>query len=215
VVLAQEEARELSQNYIGTEHVLRGLIREEEGIGARTLESLDVTLEGVRGQIVQIVGRGEEETAGQVPFTPRAKKVLELALREALRFGHDYIGTEHILLGLVRENQGVAARILLDFDADAEKVRNEVTRILSGSSRRPAVQRPESGFEQWIRVGPSAGLRPLLRGAAARALDDDRSEIEVSDVLLELTRQVDDATVRDAIKRRGLSDDPPEAAPDD
>ncbi len=212
MVLAQEEARELSHNYIGTEHLLLGLLREEEGIAARALQSLEVTLEGVRGQIVQIVGAGEEETAGQIPFTPRAKKVLELALREALSLGHDYIGTEHILLGLVRENEGVAARILLDFDADAEKVRNEVIRALSGSTRRPAVQRSESGFEEWIRVGPSAGLRRLLRGAAARALDDDRSEIEVSDVLLELTRQVDDATVRDAIKRRGLPDDPPEAA---
>ncbi|MDQ6750711.1 MAG: hypothetical protein M3Z33_08180 [Actinomycetota bacterium] len=98
---------------------------------------------------------------------------------------------------------------MLDFDADAEKVRNEVIRNLSCSSRRPAAQRSEPDFEEWIRVGPSAGLRRLLRDAAARALDDDRSEIGVSDVLLELTRQVDDATVRDAIKRRGLSEDPP------
>ena len=210
-MLAQEEAREISHNYIGTEHILLGLIREDEGIAARTLQSLDVTLEGVRSHVVQIVGRGEEPTAGQVPFTPRAKKVLELALREALSLGHDYIDTEHILLGLVRENEGVAARILLDFDADAEKVKNEVIRALSGSTRRPAVRRPDSGFEEWIRVGPSAGLRRLLRGAAARALDDDRSQIEVSDLLLELTRHVDDATVRDAIKRRGMSDDPPEA----
>jgi ATP-dependent Clp protease ATP-binding subunit ClpC len=122
-----------------------------------------------RAQVVQIVGAGEEETTGQVPFTPRAKKVLELALREALSLGHNYIETEHILLGLVRENEGVAARILLDFDADAEKVRNEVIRLLSSSSPRPAVQRPESGFEEWIRAGPSAALRRLLRGAAARA----------------------------------------------
>jgi len=132
VVLAQEEARTLKHNYIGTEHILLGLLREEEGLAARVLESLDITVERVRSQVVRIVGSGEEVTAGQIPFTPRAKKVLELALREALSLGHNYIGTEHILLGLVRENEGVAARILLDFDADSEKIRNEVIRMLSG-----------------------------------------------------------------------------------
>jgi len=136
VVLAQEEARTLKHNYIGTEHILLGLLREEEGLAARVLESLDITVERVRGQVVRIVGSGEEVTSGQIPFTPRAKKVLELALREALSLGHNYIGTEHILLGLVRENEGVAARILLDFDADSEKIRNEVIRMLSGPSRQ-------------------------------------------------------------------------------
>ncbi|MGD1051413.1 MAG: Clp protease N-terminal domain-containing protein, partial [Solirubrobacteraceae bacterium] len=136
VVLAQEEARTLKHNYIGTEHILLGLLREEEGLAARVLESLDITVERVRGQVVRIVGSGEEVTSGQIPFTPRAKKVLELALREALSLGHNYIGTEHILLGLVRENEGVAARILLDFDADSEKIRNEVIRMLSGPSGR-------------------------------------------------------------------------------
>jgi len=131
-VLAQEEARTLTHNSIGTEHILLGLLREEEGLAARVLESLDITVERVRSQVVRIVGSGEEVTAGQIPFTPRAKKVLELALREALSLGHNYIGTEHILLGLVRENEGVAARILLDFDADSEKIRNEVIRMLSG-----------------------------------------------------------------------------------
>ena len=100
------------------------------------LESLDITVERVRAQVVRIVGSGEEVTSGQIPFTPRAKKVLELALREALSLGHNYIGTEHILLGLVRENEGVAARILLDFDADSEKIRNEVIRMLSGPGSR-------------------------------------------------------------------------------
>ncbi len=136
VVLAQDEARALKHNYIGTEHLLLGLLREEEGLAARVLESLDITVEEVRAQVARIVGQGDEVTTGQIPFTPRAKKVLELALREALSLGHNYIGTEHILLGLVRENEGVAARILLDFDADAEKIRNEIIRMLSGPGRR-------------------------------------------------------------------------------
>src|ERR1044072_6212106 len=136
VVLAQDQPRALKHNYIGTEHILLGLLREEEGLAARVLESLDITVEEVRAQVARIVGQGDEVTTGQIPFTPRAKKVLELALREALTLAHNYIGTEHILLGLVRENEGVAARILLDFDADAEKIRNEIIRMLSGPGRR-------------------------------------------------------------------------------
>jgi ATP-dependent Clp protease ATP-binding subunit ClpC len=136
VVLAQDEARALKHNYIGTEHILLGLLREEEGLAARVLESLDITVEEVRAQVARIVGQGDEVTTGQIPFTPRAKKVLELALREALSLGHNYIGTEHILLGLVRENEGVAARILLDFDADAEKIRNEIIAMLSSPRGR-------------------------------------------------------------------------------
>jgi ATP-dependent Clp protease ATP-binding subunit ClpC len=132
IVLAQDEARRLSHNYIGTEHLLLGLLREEEGLAARALESLGVTLEEVRAQVARIIGQGDEVTTGQIPFTPRAKKVLELALREALSLGHNYVGSEHILLGLVRENQGVAARVLLGLDADAEKIRNEIIRMLSG-----------------------------------------------------------------------------------
>jgi ATP-dependent Clp protease ATP-binding subunit ClpA len=133
VVLAQDEARVLKHNYIGTEHLLLGLLREEEGLAARALESMDITIDEVRNQVRRIVGEGDEPlVSGQIPFTPRAKKVLELSLREAMALGHNYIGTEHILLGVVRENEGVAARILLDFDADAEKVRNEVFRMLGG-----------------------------------------------------------------------------------
>jgi ATP-dependent Clp protease ATP-binding subunit ClpC len=145
VVLAQDEARALKHNYIGTEHILLGLLREEEGLAARVLESLDITVEEVRAQVARIVGQGDEVTTGQIPFTPRAKKVLELALREALSLGHNYIGTEHILLGLVRENEGVAARILLDFDADAEKIRNEIIRMLSGPGRRQQAGSSSSG----------------------------------------------------------------------
>ena len=138
VVLAQEEARSLKHNYIGTEHLLLGLLREEEGVAARVLDGLEVSVEEVRAAVVRIVGSGEESPQGQIPFTPRAKKVLELALREALSLGHNYIGTEHILLGLVREDEGVAARILLDLDAEPEKIRNEVMRALSGPGRRSA-----------------------------------------------------------------------------
>jgi hypothetical protein len=140
IVQAQEEARTLKHSYIGTEHVLLGLLREQEGLAARVLESLEVTADRVRALVVRIVGSGEEVTSGQIPFTPRAKKVLELSLREALSLGHNHIGTEHILLALVRENEGVAARILLDFDAGPEKIRNEVIRVLSGPSGRRAVQ---------------------------------------------------------------------------
>ena len=181
VVLAQEEARILKHNYIGTEHILLGLLREEEGLAARVLESLDITVERVRAQVVRIVGSGEEVTSGQIPFTPRAKKVLELALREALSLGHNYIGTEHILLGLVRENEGVAARILLDFDADSEKIRNEVIRMLSGpggrrqgSGRRAARPRararsPRSCSTSSAATSPSSPPRASsTRSSAAR-----------------------------------------------
>jgi ATP-dependent Clp protease ATP-binding subunit ClpA len=134
VVFAQDEARTLRHNYLGTEHLLLGLLREEEGIAARVLESLDIELDSARTQVGRIVGEGDEVTPGQIPLTPRAKKVLELSLREAMRLGHNYIGTEHILLGLARENEGVAARILLDFGADAEKVRGAVVGALSGDA---------------------------------------------------------------------------------
>jgi hypothetical protein len=129
VVLAQEEARTLKHNYIDTEHILLGLLLEEEGLAARVLDSLGITVERVREGVIRIVGSGDEITSGPIPFTPRAKTVFELAVREALSLGHNYIGTEHILLGLVRENEGVAARILLDFNVDSEKIRNEVIRL--------------------------------------------------------------------------------------
>jgi ATP-dependent Clp protease ATP-binding subunit ClpA len=131
LVLSQDEARVLKHYYVGTEHILLGLLRVEEGLAARVLESLDITVEEVRAQVARIVGQGDEVTTGQIPFTPRAKKVLELSLQEAASLGHNYIGTEHILLGLMRENEGVAARILLDLDADAAKVRSEVVHMLS------------------------------------------------------------------------------------
>ena len=132
VVFAQEEARMLNQNYIGTEHLLLGLIREEEGVAARALQSLGISLYDVRAQVEEIIGRGTSAPVGHIPFTPRAKKVLELSLREALQLGHNYIGTEHILLGLIREGEGVAARVLYNLGADLDRVRNQVIQLLSG-----------------------------------------------------------------------------------
>ncbi len=132
VVYAQEEAKKLNQNYIGTEHLLLGLIREEDGIAAKALESLDVSLDDVRAHVEELIGEGTYVPTGHIPFTPRAKKVLELSLREALQLGHNYIGTEHILLGLIREGEGVAAQVLLDLGADLEKVRSAVLQLLSG-----------------------------------------------------------------------------------
>ena len=141
VVLAQEEARQLSHSYIGTEHVLLGLIHEGEGVAAKALESLGISLEAVRGQVEEIIGRGGSAPSGHIPFTPRAKKVLELSLREALQLGHNYIGTEHILLGLIREGEGVAAQVLVKLGADLSRVRQTVIQLLSG------YQGPQGGKE--------------------------------------------------------------------
>ncbi|MFD5831456.1 ATP-dependent Clp protease ATP-binding subunit [Lentzea sp. NPDC060358] len=134
VVLAQEEARMLNHNYIGTEHILLGLIHEGEGVAAKALESLGIALEGVRQQVEEIIGQGQQAPSGHIPFTPRAKKVLELSLREALQLGHNYIGTEHILLGLIREGEGVAAQVLVKLGADLNRVRQQVLQLLSGYS---------------------------------------------------------------------------------
>jgi ATP-dependent Clp protease ATP-binding subunit ClpC len=132
VVLAQEEARLLNHNYIGTEHILLGLIHEGEGVAAKALESLGISLEAVRNQVEEIIGQGGSSPSGHIPFTPRAKKVLELSLREALQLGHNYIGTEHILLGLIREGEGVAAQVLVKLGADLARVRQQVIQLLSG-----------------------------------------------------------------------------------
>ncbi|MCC3275781.1 MULTISPECIES: ATP-dependent Clp protease ATP-binding subunit [unclassified Arthrobacter] len=132
VVLAQEEARMLNHNYIGTEHILLGLIHEGEGVAAKALESLGISLGAVREQVQEIIGQGQQAPTGHIPFTPRAKKVLELSLREALQLGHNYIGTEHILLGLIREGEGVAAQVLVKLGADLNRVRQQVIQLLSG-----------------------------------------------------------------------------------
>jgi len=139
VVLAQEEARMLNHNYIGTEHILLGLIHEGEGVAAKGLESLGISLEGVRAQVEEIIGQGQQAPSGHIPFTPRAKKVLELSLREALQLGHNYIGTEHILLGLIREGEGVAAQVLVKLGADLNRVRQQVIQLLSGYQGKETV----------------------------------------------------------------------------
>ncbi|MEI7930477.1 MAG: Clp protease N-terminal domain-containing protein, partial [Actinomycetes bacterium] len=138
VVLAQEEARMLNHNYIGTEHILLGLIHEGEGVAAKALEALGISLEAVRSQVEEIIGQGQQAPSGHIPFTPRAKKVLELSLREALQLGHNYIGTEHILLGLIREGEGVAAQVLVKLGADLNRVRTQVISLLSGYQGKEA-----------------------------------------------------------------------------
>ena len=138
VVLAQEEARMLNHNYIGTEHILLGLIHEGEGVAAKALEALNISLEAVRSQVEEIIGQGQQAPSGHIPFTPRAKKVLELSLREALQLGHNYIGTEHILLGLIREGEGVAAQVLVKLGADLNRVRQQVIQLLSGYQGKEA-----------------------------------------------------------------------------
>ena len=154
VVLAQEEARLLNHNYIGTEHILLGLIHEGEGVAARALESMDIDLESVRSQVVEIIGQGSQAPSGHIPFTPRAKKVLELSLREALQLGHNYIGTEHILLGLIREGEGVAAQVLVKLGAELTKVRQTVIQLLSGVQGEEGAS---SGSGQSVSSGGSRG----------------------------------------------------------
>ena len=145
VVLAQEEARLLNHNYIGTEHILLGLVHEGEGVAARGLESLGINLDSVRQQVVEIIGQGSQVPSGHIPFTPRAKKVLELSLREALQLGHNYIGTEHILLGLIREGEGVAAQVLQKLDAELRKVRQTVIQLLSTTQEEESSSASRSG----------------------------------------------------------------------
>ncbi len=160
VVLAQEEARMLSHNYIGTEHILLGLIHEGEGVAAKALESLDISLEAVRGQVEDIIGQGQQAPSGHIPFTPRAKKVLELSLREALQLGHSYIGTEHILLGLIREGEGVAAQVLVKLGADLNRVRQQVIQLrqrLPGQGGRDSSGAPAGESAP----SSSAGARPV------------------------------------------------------
>jgi ATP-dependent Clp protease ATP-binding subunit ClpC len=173
VVLAQEEARMLNHNYIGTEHILLGLIHEGEGVAAKALESLGISLEGVRQQVEEIIGQGQQQPTGHIPFTPRAKKVLELSLREALQLGHNYIGTEHILLGLIREGEGVAAQVLVKLGADLNRVRQQVIQLLSGyQGKEPAAAGAAAG-----EAAPSTSLvldqfgRNLTQAAREGKLD--------------------------------------------
>jgi ATP-dependent Clp protease ATP-binding subunit ClpA len=165
MTLAQEEARMFDHDYIGTEHILLGLIHEGEGVAAKALESLGISLDAVRQQVEEIIGRGRQAPSGHIPFTPRAKKVLELADREARALGHSYVGTEHILLGLIREGDGVAAQVLVKLGADLNRVRQQVIQLLRGYQ----------GTEV-----PGAGSRRGKR-ARARLLDDALARIDALD----------------------------------
>jgi ATP-dependent Clp protease ATP-binding subunit ClpA len=159
VVLAQEEARLLNHNYIGTEHILLGLIHEGEGVAACSLESLGISLEAVRGQVEEIIGQGQSAPTGHIPFTPRAKKVLELSLREAKQLGHNNIGTEHILLGLVREGEGVAAQVLVELGADLSRVRQQVIQVLSGYARGTVTAEQAGARTRLVRMTVPEDLR--------------------------------------------------------
>ncbi|HZW44485.1 MAG TPA: ATP-dependent Clp protease ATP-binding subunit [Dermatophilaceae bacterium] len=176
VVLAQEEARMLNHNYIGTEHILLGLIHEGEGVAAKALESLGISLDAVREQVQEIIGQGQQAPSGHIPFTPRAKKVLELSLREALQLGHNYIGTEHILLGLIREGEGVAAQVLVKLGADLNRVRQQVIQLLSGYQGK---EPPGVG------VGPAEGTPAgsLVLDQFGRNLTQDAREGKLDPVI--------------------------------
>ncbi len=211
LVLAQEEARLLNHSFIGTEHILLGLIHEGEGVAAKALESLGISLEAVREKVEETIGPAGSAPTGSPPFTPRAKKVLELSLREALQLGHNYIGTEHMLLGLVREGEGVAAQVLVSLGADLSRVRHEVLQLLSARTGRegglivptggvagPQRRRPGLSVlpvgKQWSAQVVRKGLRPddyaggytelaELVGAFGFDLDDmDPAEITLSSV---------------------------------
>jgi ATP-dependent Clp protease ATP-binding subunit ClpC len=198
VVLAQDEARELGHNYIGTEHILLGLVRESDGVGARALKSLGISLDAVRREVTQIVGQGDKsELPSHTPFTPRAKKVLELSLREALQLGHNYIGTEHILLGLIREGEGVAAQVLVKLGADLNRVRQQVVQVLHGYQGKEPASSGGSGREP-------GHEESALRSAAAAEARLLRSARVVSQAQLEtLTARVGEVVSRlDLIAQR-------------
>ncbi len=199
VVLAQEEARVLKHNHIGTEHILLGLLREEEGLTAPVLAALGLNLDHIREEVRRIVGGGEEVTDGQIPFTPRAKKVLELSLREALSLGHNYIGPEHILLGLVHENEGVAFRLLIDSGLDAEAIRGAVLKVLTeGGEGRPPMPVGEgrlrvampavSSIQQRRSIDPAwlDGLASLLNRLGSDIRRELHRDPDAGDLLLAL-----------------------------
>jgi Clp amino terminal domain, pathogenicity island component len=199
VVLAQEEARRFNHSYIGTEHLLLGLLRLDEGVAAQTLTSLGVTLRGAREQVESIVGYGEEETGAQAPFTPRSKKTMELALRESMQLGHNYISTEHILLGLAREKEGVAASILSNLEVDAYRVRREVVRRLGGETSPVPEETP------LVEVGPREyGREPLLfRGQVESLRITVRLDGQSETLLLDLDYAY---TVQDAADASSVMD---------
>jgi prophage maintenance system killer protein len=226
VVLAQEEARALNHNYIGTEHILLGLIHEGEGVAAKALESLGISLGGVRQQVEEIIGQGQQPPSGRIPFTPRAKKVLELSLREALRLGHNYIGTEHILLALIREGEGVAAQVLVRLGADLNRVRQQVIQLLHGyQGKEPAAPAVPPGLVDYdekiaaAREQKDAALdagefdrAATVRGEEKRLLDerarrlaqweDGVDVVALAEEIDQLRQEV--ARLRDLLLRNGI-----------
>ena len=192
IVLAQDEARMLNHNYIGTEHILLGLIHEGEGVAAKALEALGISLEAVREQVEEIIGQGQQAPTGHIPFTPRAKKVLELSMREALQINHPYIGTEHILLGLIREGEGVAAQVLIKLGADLNRVRNQVLQLLSGFQGKEAATAgaPDSGPQQQSSSILDQFGRNLAQAARENKLDPVIGrEKEIERVMTVLSRR--------------------------
>jgi ATP-dependent Clp protease ATP-binding subunit ClpC len=175
VVLAQEEARVLNHDYIGTEHILLGLLHEGEGVAAKALEALGISLEAVRQRVEEIIGKGKDAPSGHIPFTPRAKKVLELSLRESQQLGHNYIGTEHILLGLIREGQGVAAQVLTSLGADMDRSRQQVIQLLHG-------YQGEGQGRQGMRLLPASSA--VLEDIVARQTERITTWLEAIDARL-------------------------------
>ena len=178
VVLGQEEARELGHNYIGTEHLLLGLLREDDSVAARALAAMGIGLDAVRREVRQTIGPGEGQEAGHIPFTPRAKKVLELSLREALTLGHNYIGTEHILLGLVREGEGVAAQVLVKQGVDLNRARQEVILVLQGQPEEEAGAAETPGE----RPAPEERPHPAAAGHLSQPVRVAGSRIQLESV---------------------------------
>jgi ATP-dependent Clp protease ATP-binding subunit ClpC len=190
VVLAQEEARLLNHNYIGTEHILLGVIHEGEGVAARALRSLGINLDAVRQEVDEIIGRGGSPPSGHIPFTPRAKKVLELSLREALQLGHNYIGTEHILLGLLREGEGVACQVLVNLGANLPTVRARVYELLAGGAT-------EETTAERVPIPPlSSELREVIQEARQAAEAKGASEVAPIHLFLAAAQHPDGAAGR-------------------
>jgi ATP-dependent Clp protease ATP-binding subunit ClpA len=193
VVLAQEEARLLNHNYVGTEHLLLGLIHEGEGVAAKALESLGISLQAVRTEVEEIIGQGQSAPTGHIPFTPRAKKVLELSLREAKQLDHDYIGTEHILLGLIREGEGVAAQVLVKLGASLDRVRQQVIQLLGGYTGEGAAEQAGAPT-RLVRMTVPAELREgeeqLAQVRRAKEAAIDRGDFEQAAGLRDKERQL-------------------------
>jgi ATP-dependent Clp protease ATP-binding subunit ClpC len=187
VVLSQEEARLLNHNYIGTEHILLGLVHEDEGVAAGALESLNIRLDAVRREVEEIIGQGDSPPSEHIPFTPRAKKVLELSLREAIQLGHNYIGTEHVLLGLLREGEGVACQVLVNLGASLPQVRARVLQLVAES----AGERPSG----WV-FRPSSELAAVLDEAHRVAEARGESEVMPIHLFLAAVEQPDGAAGR-------------------